>query len=101
MEEKLFSFETNDEIVDYFSEHGYNDVKYSYGVGKEYIYFMSYQKYIPLQEYENSTEKSVYQYLSKKDEELKSDNIENEGIVEYGDNFLNCKIIDSSFKSEI
>ena len=82
--EKLFSFETNEEIKDYFSEHGNNDVKYSFAYGKENIYFMLHQKYIPLQEYENSTVKNEYQDLYKKDEELKSDNIavENEGIVE-------------------
>ena len=49
--EKFFSFETNDGIEDYFSEHGYNDVKYSFARGKENIYFMSHQKYIPIQEY--------------------------------------------------
>ena len=93
----LFSFKTNDEIVEYFSEHGNNDVKYSFAYGKENIYFMLHQKYIPLQEYENSTMKNQYQYLYKKDEELKGDNIsvENEGIVEYGNDFLNCKIIHS------
>ena len=38
-----------------------------------------------------------YQYLYKKDSELKGDNItvEDDGIVEYGKDFLNCKIIDS------
>ena len=101
--EKIFSFETNGEIPDYFSEHGYNDVKYSFARGKENIYFMAHQKYIPIQEYENSTVKNEYQYLYKKDEELKGYNVivENEGIVEYGSDFLICKIIDSSFKSEI
>ena len=95
--EKLFSFETNDEIVKYSSEHGFNDVKFPFAHGKENIYFMLYQKYIPLQEYENSTVKNEYQYLYKKDEELKSDNIteENEGVVEYGKVFINCKIIHS------
>ena len=34
-----------------------------------------------------------YHYLYKKDEELRGDN--DDGIVEYGNNFLNCKIIDS------
>ena len=84
--EKLFGFETKDEIVDYFTEHGNNDVKYSFAYGKENIYFMLYQKYIPIQEYENSTMKNKYQYLYKKKEELKGDNItdENEGNVEYG-----------------
>ena len=58
---------------------------------------MLHLKYIPLQEYENSTMKNEYQFLYKKDEELKSDNIsvENEGIVEYGNDFINCKIIHS------
>ena len=95
--EKLFSFDTNDEIVEYFSEHGYNDVKFPFAHGKENIYFMLHQKYISLQEYENSTVKNEYQNLSKKDEELKSDNItvENEGIVDYGNDFINCKIIHS------
>ena len=95
--DKLFSFETNDEIVDYFTEHGNNDVKYSFAYGKENIYFMLHQKYIPLQEYENSTMKNGYQYLYKKDEELKGNNIsvENEGIVEYGSVFYKCKIVHS------
>ena len=41
--------------------------------------------------------KSEYQFLFKKDEELKGDNItvENESFVEYGNDFLNCKIIHS------
>ena len=95
--EKLFNFETNDEIVEYSSEHGFNDVKFPFAHGKENIYFMIGQKYIPLQEYENSTVKNEYQFLYRKDEELKGDNItvENEGIVEYGNDFINCKIIHS------
>ena len=63
MGEKLFSFETNDEIVKYSSEHGFNDVKFPFAHGKENIYLMLHQKYIPLQEYENSTIKNEYQYL--------------------------------------
>ena len=95
--EKLFSFETNDEIVKYSSKHGFNDVKFPFAYGKENIYFMLHQKHIPLQEHENSTVKNEYQYLYKKDDVLKGDNItvENEGIVEYGNDFLNCKIIHS------
>ena len=42
--ESLFSFETDDEIVKYSSEHGNNDVKYSFAYGKENIYFMLEQK---------------------------------------------------------
>ena len=93
----LFSFETNDEIVENVSKHGNNDVKYSFAYGKENIYFMLHQKYIPLQEYENSTMKNEYQYLYKKDEELKGDiiSVENEGIVEFGNDSINCKIIHS------
>ena len=84
MGEILFSFETDNEIVKYSSEHGYNDVKFPFACGKKNIYFMLHQKYIPLQEYENSAVKYEYQYLYKKDDVLKGDNItvENEGIVE-------------------
>ena len=97
MGKKLFSFEANDEIVDYFSENGFNDVKYTYAYSEENIYFMLHQKCIPIQEYENSPIKNEHEYLYKKDDELKSDNItvENEGVVEYGNDFLNCKIIHS------
>ena len=58
---------------------------------------MLHQKNIPLQEHENSIVKNEYQYLYKKDEELKGDIIavENEGIIEYGNDFLTCKIIHS------
>ena len=93
--EKLFIFEKDDEIEKYSSDHGFNDIKFPYAYGREKIYFMLYQKHIPIQEYENSTVKNEYQYLDKKDEQLKSDNItvENEGIVEYGNDFINYKII--------
>ena len=64
--EKLFSFETNDEIVQNSSEHDFNDVKFPFAHGKENFYFMLHKKYIPLQEYENSTMKYEYQYLYKK-----------------------------------
>ena len=61
---------------------------------------MLHQKDILLQEYENSTVKNEYQYLYKKDEVLKGDNItvENEGIVEYGNDFFNCKFYHSKQK---
>ena len=35
--EKLFSFETSAEIVEYSSEHGFNDVKFPFVHGKENI----------------------------------------------------------------
>ena len=95
--DKIINFETDDEIGGYTVEHGCNDVKYPFAYGKENIYFMLEQKYIPLQEYENSTMKNEYQYMYKKDEELKGDNIteENDGILEYGNDFINCKIVHS------
>ena len=80
----LFSFETDDEIVKYSSEHVYNDIKYPYAYGEENIYFMLDQNHNPLQEYENSTVKNEYDYLYN-----------NEDIVGYGNDFLKCKIIHS------
>ena len=80
----LFSFKTDDEIVEYSSEHCHNDVKYPFPNGKENIYFMLDRKNIPIQEYENSTVKNEYHYLYN-----------NEDIVEYGNDFLNCKTIHS------
>ena len=91
--ESVFSFETDDEIENYFSETGYNDVKYPFAHGKENIYFKLHQKYIPIQEYENSTMKNEYQYLYKKNDEIANDP-ERIDIV-YGEDFLNCKIIHS------
>ena len=97
MGEKLISFETIDEIEKYSSEHGFNDVKIPFARGKENIYFMLHQRYIPLQEYENSTVKNEYEYLYKKDKELKGENItvENDGNAEYGNDFIDCKIVHS------
>ena len=58
---------------------------------------MLHQKNIPILEYENLTLKNEYDYLYKKDEELKVDKVtdENEGFGEYGNDFLNCKLIHS------
>ena len=88
--EKLFTFETDDEIVDYSSEHGYNDIKYPFARSEENINFMLHQKNIPIQEYENSTLKNEYQYLYKKNEELTNDPGGENDIV-YGKDFLNNK----------
>ena len=95
--EKLFSFETNDELVKYSSEHGFNDIKFPFAHDKENIYFMLHQKFNPIREYKKSIVKSEYDYLYKRDDELKGDNItvENEGVVEYGNDFIKCKIIHS------
>ena len=73
--EKVLTFETNDKIVKYSSEISFNDVKFPYAYGNENIYFMLHQKYISIQEYESSTVKNEYEYLYKKDDELRSGNI--------------------------
>ena len=92
---KVITFETNDIIVKYNSEYGFNDVKYPYAYGEENNYFILHQKNIPIQEYKMSTEKSDCLY--KMDDELNGDKItvENEGVVDYGNDFINCKIIHS------
>ena len=52
---------------------------------------MLHQKNFTFQENESSTEADEYQYLRKKDVEIKED--ENEGFVEYGNDFINCNMI--------
>ena len=93
--EKVITFETNDIIVKHYSKLGFNDVKYPYAYSKENIYLMVHRKYISIEEYKNSTQKDEYENLYRKDDKLKGDNIadENEGVVEYGNDFKNCKII--------
>ena len=95
--ENVYNFETIDDIDEYFSETGNNDVKYPFALSKENIYYMAHQKYITIEEFENSKMFDEYQYLYKKDSELKgyNDIEDDEDIVEYGNDFLNCKIIDS------
>ena len=62
---------------------------------------MLHQIYNPIQEYETSTSKNEYEYLCKKDDELKGDNntIENEGLVEYDKDFTICMNIHSKHKN--
>ena len=91
--QKLFSLETNDKIETHFSKLGYNDVKYPLAYGEENIYFIAHQKYIPIREFENSIMKYSDEYLYKKDQELKGDNITDESAIEYGNDFLNYTII--------
>ena len=91
--EKKFTFKTIDDIEEYFSETGFNDVKYPFALGKENIYYMSYQKYITIEEFESKELKDEYQSLYKKDSDIKG--CEHESMVEYGNEFLDCKIIDS------
>ena len=64
--DKVFTFETVDNIEEYFSETGHNDVKYTFALGNENIYYMLYQKYITIEECDNSKMRDEYQYLYKK-----------------------------------
>ena len=66
-----------------------NDIKNPFAYGEENIYFMLHRKFFPIQEHRNSTEKNEYDYLYKKDDEITGN--ENEAIVEYGYDFINCK----------
>ena len=94
--EKVISFETNDIIVKYSLHLGFDDIKFPYAYGEENIYLMLDRKYLPIQEYKTSTEKkNDYRFLYKKDDELEGDNItdENEGIIAYGIDFINCIVI--------
>ena len=95
--ENVYNFETIDDIDEYFSETGNKDIKYLFALSKENIYYMAHQKYITIEEIENSKMFDEYQYLYKKDSELKgyNDIEDDEDKVEYGNDFLNCKIIDS------
>ena len=95
--DEVFTFETVDDIEEYISESKYNDVKYPFALSNENIYYMLYQKYITIEEFDNSKMFDEYQFLYIKDEELKGDKItvENEGVVEDGYNFLNCNFFDS------
>ena len=72
---KTITFETNDIIVKFSLHLGFNDIKFPYAYGEQNIDFMLHQKFIPIQEYETSTPKIEYEYLYKKDDEIK-------GIVE-------------------
>ena len=55
--EKLITLETNDVLVKYLSEHGFNDVRFPFSYVEENNYFTLHQKVISIQEYESSTEK--------------------------------------------
>ena len=93
--EKIFTFGKTDKIVEYSSNDGLNDVKYSYAHGLENMTVGFFRKFVPFEENKNSTQKDDYVYLHKKDNEMNNDKVtvENEGIVKYGRDFLNCKII--------
>ena len=90
--EKIFTFNTIDDIEEYFSKTKHKDVKYPFALGKENIYYMLHQKNISIEEFENDEMEDEYQYLYKKDSELK---VDGDGQVEYRNDFLNCEIINS------
>ena len=69
-------------------------MKYPFALGNENIYYMAHRKYITIEEFNNSNMFDEYQYLYKKDTELKE--CEDDSMMEYGNDFLNCQIIDSS-----
>ena len=84
MGEKVFSFETDDEIVKFSSEFGFNDIKFPL-LAVMKVFTSCYIKNISL--FENMKihhRKMSMSICIKKGEELKGDNItvENEGIVE-------------------
>ena len=54
---------------------------------------MAHRKYITIEEFDNSKIFDEYQCLYKKDIELKG--CEYDSMVEYGNDFLICKFIDS------
>ena len=59
------------------------------------------KKITPIQECETSTLTNEFEYLYKNDDEVKCDKITDEikGIVEYGNDFLNCKAFHSKQQS--
>ena len=75
-----------------FQKTKHNDVKYPFALGKENVYYMIHQKYFTIEVFENDEMEDQYQYLYKKDSELKGDD---DGEVENGNDFLNCEIINS------
>ena len=59
MGEKLVTFGTGDIILTYSSKIGLNNVKYAFAYGCENIYYLLQRKFIPVEEYKNSTEKKT------------------------------------------
>ena len=54
---KVVTFEKNDDIMNCFSNFGFEDVKYPFAYGEKNIYFMVHRKYITIEEFTTSTEK--------------------------------------------
>ena len=64
--DKVVSFETNDKIVKYSSDLGFNDFKYPKTYAEENIYFIPRHKFILIQGGETSTEKNNINFYIKK-----------------------------------
>ena len=47
--EKVISFEINEKIVSFSSEHGFNNIKFAFPPGEKNIYLMHRRKYIPIE----------------------------------------------------
>ena len=63
----------------------------------------SIEKISLLKNKKNSTQKDVHQYLYKKDDELNGENfddVDNGGIIEYGNDFIKCKIIQTEIQNK-
>ena len=85
-------------IEKYSSQLGFYNINYPFAYGEENNYFMLHQKFIPIEEYKNSTQKDEYEYLYVEDDEVKGnnfDNVDNEENIDYGNDFINWKIIPS------
>ena len=54
----VLMIKTNDKIIEYSSELGFNDIKYPFAYSDENIYFMLHRKNIPIEKYKTSTEKN-------------------------------------------
>ena len=52
---------------------------------------MLHRKRLPFEKYKSSTEKNEYQYLNKTNNEIKGNG--NKTVIEYGNDFIKCKII--------
>ena len=64
---------------------------YGYGYGEDIIYFMLHQRRMAIEENKTAVQIDQYEYL-KKGNDLQNDD-DNNGIVEYGNDYTNCKII--------
>ena len=49
---EIYEFKPSDEIIEYYSQVGYNDVPYPVAIGKENMYFMLYKTYVPIKYFE-------------------------------------------------